>query len=181
MQLTPSDRGRVIRGGAWRSPGKYCHTANRWYSRPDSRGYVGLRPVLTKIMPRASDQAASTQAAKPETSSIQAAADKPQPVGTDKAPTGGRTEPPVANASRLSSPQPIVMTKTPLTTEQAQAAQEAWAEHIGFKVTFESSIGMKLRVIPPGTWRMSSPKAEKGQKGPVDVTLSQPFLIGQFF
>ena len=39
---------------------------------------------------------------------------------------------------------------------------------------------MELRVIPPGTWLMSSPKAEEGQKGPVEVTLSQAFLIGQF-
>ncbi len=77
-------------------------------------------------------------------------------------------------------PEPALMTKHPLTTEQARAMQKAWADQLGFEVAFENSIGMQLRVIPPGTFRMSSPKAEAGRKGPVEVTLSQAFLISQF-
>ncbi len=159
--------GRVIRGGAWRSPGKYCHTANRWYSKPESRTYIGVRPVLTKLHLRESEQ-------------VHLDAPKPEHLVSGKAQPAEKIDAPGASASRPTNPEHVVMTENPLTTEQAQAAQKAWAEHIGFEVTLENSIGMKLRVIPPGTWRMSSPKAEEGQKGPVDVTLSQPFLIGQF-
>ncbi len=84
-----------------------------------------------------------------------------------------------ANADDAIEPERVLMTEHALTGIQAKAAQKAWAEHLGFDVAYENSIGMQLRVIPPGTWRMSSPKAEDGHKGPVDVTLSQAFLIGQ--
>lgn len=86
----------------------------------------------------------------------------------------------IAAAAHADEPEPVQMTKHPLTAEQAQAVQQAWADQLGLEVAFKNSIGMQLRVIPPGTFRMSSPKAEEGQKGPVDVTLSQAFLIGQF-
>jgi formylglycine-generating enzyme len=86
----------------------------------------------------------------------------------------------IAHADGSVEPARVLMTEHALTAEQAQSVQKAWAEHIGLEVAFENSIGMKLRVIPPGTWHMRSPQAEKGQKGPVEVTLSQAFLIGQF-
>jgi sulfatase modifying factor 1 len=76
-------------------------------------------------------------------------------------------------------PERVLMTEHPLTAEQARAVQKGWADHLGFEVVFENSIGMQLRVIPPGTYRISSRKAEEGQ-GPVEVSLSQAFLIGQF-
>jgi len=72
------------------------------------------------------------------------------------------------------------MTEHPLTAEQAQAAQKAWAEHLGFEVAFKNSIGMQLRVIPPGTYRISSRRVEERHMGPFEVSLSQAFLIGQF-
>ena len=36
---------RVFRGGSWFNPSGYCRLAYRLYDTPDSRGYVGLRPV----------------------------------------------------------------------------------------------------------------------------------------
>ena len=77
-------------------------------------------------------------------------------------------------------PEPVRLVEKSLTTEEAQSAQKAWAKHIGFEVTFENSIGMQLRVVPPGTFRMSSRRVAKGDKGPVEVTFSEAFLIGQF-
>tara|TARA_R110002096_G_scaffold59069_13_gene148348 strand:+ start:612 stop:1550 length:939 start_codon:yes stop_codon:yes gene_type:complete len=77
-------------------------------------------------------------------------------------------------------PEPVKLFEKPLTKEEAQSVQKAWAEHIGFGVAFENSIGMKLRVIPPGTYRMKSRRVEGNDGGPVEVTLSQAFLIGQF-
>ena len=77
-------------------------------------------------------------------------------------------------------PHRVVMTENALTAKQAKAAQTAWAAHLGFEVTFENSIGMPLRVIPSGTFHMRSRRVAPSQSGPVEVTLSQPFLIGQF-
>lgn len=84
------------------------------------------------------------------------------------------------NTDGSAEPQRVQMTDSPLTADQAQAAQKAWAEHIGFEATFENSIGMQFRVIPSGTFRMNSRRTAEGQKGPVDVTLSRAFLIGRF-
>lgn len=81
------------------------------------------------------------------------------------------------------APIPARFFEQPLTTQQAQAVQSAWAEHLGFEVSVENSIGMKLHVIPPGTYRMGSPRGEvdrKANENPVKVTLSQAFLIGKF-
>ena len=78
------------------------------------------------------------------------------------------------------APERVLMTEHALSAEQAQTMQQAWAEHIGFEVVFENSIGMQLRVIPPGTYRISSRRVEEDQKGPFGTSLSQAFLIGQF-
>lgn len=88
----------------------------------------------------------------------------------------------VATNNRYDSAEPesVVMTKHPLTADQAQEAQKAWARHIGFEVAFENSIGMQLRVIPPGTYRIRGRQVGGGQNRPVEVSLSQAFLIGQF-
>ena len=39
----------------------------------------------------------------------------------------------------------------PFDAQQAKAHQETWANHLGVPVEFTNSIGMKLRLIPPGT------------------------------
>jgi formylglycine-generating enzyme required for sulfatase activity len=48
----------------------------------------------------------------------------------------------------------------PFDSKQALAHQEAWAKHLGAKVEIENSLGMKLRLIPPGEFTMGSPQAE---------------------
>lgn len=84
------------------------------------------------------------------------------------------------HADDSANPKRVVMTEHAISAEQAQAAQKAWAEHIGFEVAFKNSIGMQLRVIPPGTYQMRSRRVEATDDRPVDVTLSQAFLIGQY-
>jgi len=152
----------MFRAGSWQSPGMYCHSAHRYHIKPQNRSYIGLRPVLTKISHVATGQANSTQADTKSAASLVAAA---------------------RHADDSDEPAPVLMTEKPLTTEQAKAAQKAWAEHLGFEVAFENSIGMQLRVIPPGTYLMGSPKGEvdrKGHETQVEVTLSQAFLIGRY-
>jgi formylglycine-generating enzyme required for sulfatase activity len=55
------------------------------------------------------------------------------------------------------APPPAI---APFDANQATAYQEAWAKHLGTKVEMENSLGMKLRLIPPGEFMMGSPQAE---------------------
>jgi serine/threonine protein kinase/formylglycine-generating enzyme required for sulfatase activity len=47
----------------------------------------------------------------------------------------------------------------PFDERQARAHQEAWADHLRVDVDLVNSIGMKLRLIPPGEFVMGSPDA----------------------
>ena len=44
----------------------------------------------------------------------------------------------------------------PFTAEEAKQHQERWAQHLGVPVEYENSIGMRLRLIPPGEFMMGS-------------------------
>ncbi|MCX7385045.1 MAG: SUMF1/EgtB/PvdO family nonheme iron enzyme [Planctomycetales bacterium] len=74
----------------------------------------------------------------------------------------------------------------PFDEAQAKAHQKAWADYLGVPVESTNSIGMKLVVIPPGTFKMGSPKSEAGRDDDeeededlVDVALSRSFLMQQ--
>jgi formylglycine-generating enzyme required for sulfatase activity len=60
----------------------------------------------------------------------------------------------------------------PFDAAKARECQEAWAENLGVEVEKENSIGMKLRVIPPGTFTMGEGNTAH------EVTLTKPFMIG---
>jgi hypothetical protein len=47
------------------------------------------------------------------------------------------------------APSPVIAA---FNAEQAKAYQEAWAKHLGVPVEYENSIGMKFRLIPPGSF-----------------------------
>ena len=71
----------------------------------------------------------------------------------------------------------------PFDVKQAAAAQEAWAKHLGIDVEVTNSLGMKFRVIPPGTFDMGSPTSEPrrlGNETPHKVTITQPKLFGVY-
>ncbi|HEV3025338.1 MAG TPA: SUMF1/EgtB/PvdO family nonheme iron enzyme, partial [Pirellulales bacterium] len=48
----------------------------------------------------------------------------------------------------------------PFSAAQAVVHQDAWAKHLGTKIEIENSLGMKLRLIPPGEFAMGSTQAE---------------------
>jgi eukaryotic-like serine/threonine-protein kinase len=50
--------------------------------------------------------------------------------------------------------------KTPFDKDQAVDHQQAWASYLSVPVEFTNSVGMKLRLIPPGEFAMGSPPAE---------------------
>jgi len=88
-------------------------------------------------------------------------------------------------------PEPL---KAPFTKEQAKAAQEAWAKHLGKKVEEEIDIGgglkMVFELIPPGTFQMGSPDGDVKLEGDEkafdierprhEVTITKPFYLGTY-
>jgi formylglycine-generating enzyme required for sulfatase activity len=48
----------------------------------------------------------------------------------------------------------------PFDADQANAHQEAWAGHLETEVESTNTVGMKLRLIPPGEFLMGSPHEE---------------------
>jgi formylglycine-generating enzyme required for sulfatase activity/acetyl esterase/lipase len=78
--------------------------------------------------------------------------------------------------------RPPNLAVAPFDAAQARAHQESWASHLGVAVEVENSIGMKLRLIPPGQFVMGSPSGEPGREkheGPQhEVVLTRPFYMG---
>jgi formylglycine-generating enzyme required for sulfatase activity len=55
----------------------------------------------------------------------------------------------------------------PFDAAQAKEHQDAWAKHLGVEAEITNSIGMKLRVIPPGEFTMGVTDAEIGELEPL--------------
>ncbi|HQZ64608.1 MAG TPA: DUF1080 domain-containing protein, partial [Planctomycetaceae bacterium] len=70
----------------------------------------------------------------------------------------------------------------PFNAIQAAQHQQAWATAINQPVEIQDSIGIKLRLIPPGEFSMGSPDSEKDRmqtEGPVHrVRLTRPSYMG---
>ena len=66
---------------------------------------------------------------------------------------------PAPTAHNWSEDQPAPAI-APFTAEEAKQHQEAWAEHLGTEVETTNSIGMTMRVIPPGEFLMGSSEEE---------------------
>jgi len=123
---------RVLRGGAFSNIASTVRSAPRDMIAPTSRAsYSGFR-VATNI--------------DAKVKGLPAASDGPAPTKDNDPGEKSINPPESANA--------------PFDTKQAVAHQEAWAKHLGIRVEIESSLGMKLRLIPPGEFTMGSPQAE---------------------
>ena len=91
-------------------------------------------------------------------------------------------------------PPPLAV--APFDAAKAKEHQEAWAKHLGVPVEMTNSIGMKLRLIPPGKFTMGSSQEEIDRclkpfaegawqrqfllsEGPEhEVEITQPFYMG---
>ncbi len=62
----------------------------------------------------------------------------------------------------------------PFEAAKAKQYQQDWAKYLGVDVEIENSIGMKLRVIAPGTFTLGD-----DAEAPV-VTLTKPYMLGVF-
>jgi formylglycine-generating enzyme required for sulfatase activity/serine/threonine protein kinase len=79
-------------------------------------------------------------------------------------------------------PRPALLV-APFTRAQAQESQEAWARYLGIEVEITDEIGMKLRIVPPGTFDMGSPISESGRSYDElqrRVTITEPKLVGVY-
>jgi formylglycine-generating enzyme required for sulfatase activity len=91
-------------------------------------------------------------------------------------------------------PPPLAI--APFDAKQASAHQEAWAKHLHVPVEVQNSIGMKLRLIPPGEFLMGSTQEEvdavlkeiwpthadqvRSEAPQRVVKISEPFLLGAY-
>jgi formylglycine-generating enzyme required for sulfatase activity len=70
---------------------------------------------------------------------------------------------------------------SPFNTEEAQAHQKAWAEHLQRPTQLTNSLKMKFSLIPPGRFKMGSPKDEEWHREDEvqhRVTLTKAFYMG---
>lgn len=96
---------------------------------------------------------------------------------------------PQAEAATMPAPPQLV---APFDETEAETAQRQWADHLGVDVIIENSIGMQLRMIPPGEFLMGSDQSPEliANSTGVDsnayadeqpqhlVRLTEPFFIG---
>ncbi len=73
---------------------------------------------------------------------------------------------------------------SPFDGQQAKAAQKVWAKYLGIRVEVKNGLGMKFRVIPPGTFEMGSPSSEAEREEEEEhqhtVTITQPKLLSVY-
>jgi len=137
----------VDRGGSWNFNAEDCRSAFRSRFNPSGRYYgLGFRVVRSS--------------GKQLDANTELAEMAPKDDDTNSPPTAPSTAPPPANA--------------PFNVSKAKEHQEAWAKYLGVEVETDNSIGMKLSVIPAGTFIM-------GEGGDAhEVTLTKPFMLGTY-
>ena len=86
-----------------------------------------------------------------------------------------------AGAASLEAKTPP-LAAAPFAEAAAKEHQEAWAKYLGIAVEFRNSVGMKLRLIPPGEFTMGNadenPFAAPEDKPQHRVRLTKPFYLG---
>ncbi len=82
-----------------------------------------------------------------------------------------------ASAGIRPAPRPLV---APFDADTAKAAQIAWAGFLGQSEEWTNSLGMQLRMIPPGTFQMglADGQVDSDKHPQHEVTLTKPFWLG---
>ncbi len=85
------------------------------------------------------------------------------------------------SADKVTAPPPA---NAPFDATQARAHQELWANFLDTKTFTTNSIGMKLALIPPGSFLMGSPDNESFRgniEGPIcEVRITRPYAMGVY-
>ena len=87
---------------------------------------------------------------------------------------------PTVVESKTHKPDGTIPAVSPLTESKARQHQQHWADYPKSKVTEINTIGMKLKLIPPGEFTMGSPEREPGRG--IDeiqhlVKITKPFYL----
>lgn len=91
----------------------------------------------------------------------------------------------VVGKPNVAPPGPL---QSPFTADEAEAAQVAWSRHLGVPMDVRNSLGVELRMIPPGKFTMgSSEDFAQPNERPHAVRITPPFYaarheitVGQF-
>jgi formylglycine-generating enzyme required for sulfatase activity len=159
---------RVYRGGSWYGTAGSCRSANRYWIQPSIRfNYRGFRVARSLV----------------DGSGVTVETPLPPKTATPSEPRAevpSKTTPqPMAGESRGTVP-PLAV--APFDAVAAQAHQQAWAKHLGQPVEVTNSIGMKLKLIPPGEFLMGSADSDwdagDAEKPQHTVWISKAFYLG---
>ncbi len=96
-------------------------------------------------------------------------------AGACRAPDVPRDPTPCITVAALVAAPPLAV--APFDAVLAQRHQTAWARHVGRPVEVPNSVGMKLRLIPPGEFQMGSNECED-EKPLHRVKITSPFYLG---
>lgn len=73
---------------------------------------------------------------------------------------------------------------SPFSAEKASQRQQEWARHLNSEVEVTNSIGIKLRLIPKGEFKMGAPESDKGahhgEHPQHRVWITKPFYLGKY-
>jgi formylglycine-generating enzyme required for sulfatase activity len=152
---------RVFRGGSAGDPATFCRSALR-HQRADFDRVKGLRVCLV-LADDAAERAMTSAAGDAAQPSEGSTADEPSPAdaSADSQPLAilpavgslvgadGKWQLPSGAAAAAVAP---------FDAAKAKQHQEGWAKQLGVPIQINSSIGMKLVLIPPGEFVMGSPK-----------------------
>jgi formylglycine-generating enzyme required for sulfatase activity len=73
--------------------------------------------------------------------------------------------------------------KSPFSMQEAAAAQQAWAVHLGRSAIETQAVGIKLALVPPGEFLMGSSETEAERSNDEQqhrVRITRPFYLGVF-
>lgn len=154
---------RVYRGGSFLTGADLCRHATRSndspHARAPDRGFrVAASPAFFKSVPL-------VEGFRPDS-----------PVGIDT--------PAAPNSNPLPLPPgaPAGLT-APFNAQQIATARKEWAAYIGRNAVLDNSVGMAMLLIPPGRFQMGAgdndAEARENERPQVQVTLTQPFYVGQ--
>ncbi|HUE14203.1 MAG TPA: SUMF1/EgtB/PvdO family nonheme iron enzyme [Planctomycetaceae bacterium] len=78
----------------------------------------------------------------------------------------------------MAQPKPPALLAAPFDEDAAKKRQERWAAHLGSKVEITNTVGMRMKLVPPGRFEMGSKESVDQLKAafPVEAAANRPYL-----
>ncbi len=107
----------------------------------------------------------------------------PAPSSPEKPASSNKSEssdkPATPNSEPIPPAEPGPLSTIPFTAAEAGELRRNWAKSLGREMIEKISLGLELVLIPPGKYRLGSPRSERGHEDDedqVDVTLTEAVL-----